>query len=137
MSSNFEFFVFFRIMIIGSRPSFDGCPGNDVCHIKLRLTNMRPSYTKCFPVFYSVGVMNVDGVIDCKTDVIKTSSSELIALFGNEVEIFTKSKLNANKSRFLINDAVTFVCQVRIHNLQFQSTKFSISIFSDQCRRSR
>jgi hypothetical protein len=103
---------FFRILIVGSRSCRNG-QANDVCFAKLRLISMKPTYMKTFPVYYSLGLMTADGAVEHMTEIVKASSSDLIAIFGNEIEVFTRSKLMANKTRFLVNEALTIVCQVR------------------------
>lgn len=103
----------FRILIVGASNAKDGCSSNDICYAKLRLVSTVPTHLKSFPLTYSFGILNADGGIDFKTEALKAKSSDLITIAGNKTELFTKSKLMANKNQVVINEAVTFVCQVK------------------------
>lgn len=89
---------------------------NDYCHAKLRLISISPVYAERFTVFYSLGLISASGEVDIMTDIIKASSSDLIASFGDKVEIFSRGKLMGNKARYIVDDAVTIVCQVGSRN---------------------
>lgn len=87
-----------------------------MCYAKLRLMSLKPSYTKSFFVHYSLGLIDRSGSVDFMTDVVQASSSDLMSFAGYKIDVITRAKLMANKTRFIDDNAVTIVCQVRILN---------------------
>lgn len=58
--------------------------------------------------------MNNEREIEFRTETLCGSSSELVLLSGNEVELFTRSQLMVNKARLMNDNEVTVVCQVSL-----------------------
>jgi BTB/POZ domain len=102
---------------------------DSACYAQLRILSTSPAYLKAFPVIYNFGLLNSAGNVDAKTETIEVLSSELVTVTGTQVELFTKSRLLANKSRFLVNDALTVVCQVSKQTSQLITKPFTKDSF--------
>lgn len=102
--------IFLRLFTVGCKTEVQR--KDDVCYAKLCLMSLQPSYTKPFFVYYSFGLMDHNGSVDFMTDVVKASTSDLVSFAGSKIDVITREKLMANRTRFIVDDFVTIVCQV-------------------------
>lgn len=103
-----------RMLVVGAKQCKDGSTVTDVCFAKLQLKNVVPAFVKSFQVHYSFSLMSTDRPNDFKTQTFHASSSDLVLLAGNEVELLTRNQLKANRASLIVDGAITVVCHVRI-----------------------